>query len=204
MKINLPKTPDPKAKAPPGPLDAPNATVSWKQLKADWLSRNLDPTREEKYTLKDVALEYSLSYNHVKKMASQNDWTKTLKTCKAQIEAEAAKKFIEGLAVSEADIRLRQHKVSAAMIEKAFAALQAIDPATISTKDATQLMRLGLTQERAAVGLADRIDFQDLSKPTHEDHESPLVKMELAKKKNQLADQLLAELDDDEDEDLEE
>jgi len=193
MKINtaIPATP-----AKPKP-DYKGNRAFWKATKAEYLAKNLDPDREKDWSYKDVALHYSIPYETVADQAKRHRWGPTLRECQAELEIHANEKMVKALAISEADIRIRQQKAAERLIKKAMAGIEHLDPSKMEAKDLLNMARLGLTQERAAVGLADRIDFQDLSQPSHEDHDSPLAKMEEARKKNALADRLMKALDTD-------
>ena len=184
--------------SPTTPVPEPNSgSINWKKIKADFFAQNLDPMRAKDFTFKDVALKYDLVYDTVRKRAVKEKWNFYLKKLQDKIQASTEKKMVESFTITEVELRLRQQRVSSSMIEKAFAALEAIDPTTISTKDATNLMRLGLTQEREAVGLAQKIDFQNLGQGGERDHESPLEKMAQANRMNQLADSLTQLLSED-------
>ncbi len=194
MKLKTGKLP---SKTDPPQGGPKKGKAFWKQVKAEFLAKNLDPDRTEDWSLKDISLHYGVPYDTVAEHSSKEKWFPTLRSCQERIEAEAEEQMIKRLAITEADIRIRQQQVSAHVITKAMAGIEGLDPSKMSAKDLTNLLRLGLTQEREAVGLAQRIDFNDLSQPLHKDHESPLAKMEEAARKNALADKLLKVLDED-------
>jgi hypothetical protein len=62
--------------------------------------------------------------------------------------------------VNELEVRLRQATISRQAINKALAAIDGIDPSKLDVKDAIALLRLGLENERKALGIPDNVRFE--------------------------------------------
>jgi hypothetical protein len=64
--------------------------------------------------------------------------------------------------VSEVDVRLRQANFSRVAVDKAMATICLLNPEDLSAKDAIALLRLGLEQERKAMGIPEVVNIQTI------------------------------------------
>ena len=134
--------------------------VDWSVAKLDYITENLHRAgRGDPYTLKDVAAKWGVSYGQARNIAGRDKWNAEL----AQREKERNNKALEKVQTyeqfNEAEIRSRQARYSRLAMGKAMQRLAALDPATLTVKEAIELLKLGLVEERKALGLPDAFTF---------------------------------------------
>jgi hypothetical protein len=132
----------------------------WTVIKLDYFKQNLKEGATHKFTLGDLAKKHGLSYGHVRNKASEEKWGEELDELlknKPKMAVEAVKQLS---IVNELEVRLRQATISRQAINKALAAIEGIDPSKMEVKDAIALLRLGLENERKALGIPDNVRFE--------------------------------------------
>ncbi len=143
----------------------------WSMIREWWINRNLLAIDNQAVTLTDVAEHFEISYNSVRNRCKTEGWKKLLEErMKWRDEAvtqqlmDQSKKAIEQ--VSEQDIndevkvRTRHTKLARLAQKKALDKLNSIDAKDLSVRDAIALMKLGIDEERKALGFADKYEIE--------------------------------------------
>lgn len=164
--------------------------TDWARVKKHWIARNLDPNKKKKYTLRNAAEDFQVGYGHLRTVAAKEEWNSQLKEAAARVAEESIEIARKKAAFDESEIRNRQYRYAKIASEKAIEKLKALDPKKLTTKEATELLRLGLVEERRATGIADHYVVQDGLGPNSGVYESPTEKMKRHKKLKDWAEQL--------------
>lgn len=176
--------------------------VDWARVREDYIVQNLDPNRERPYTLKEVAEKWHVSYGHVRNIASEQKWREQLREHAQKRADESIEEARKAIAFDEAEIRVRQQKLARLAQALAGKKLQEIvnDPdliAKMSPREATELLRIGLDQERNAVGLPREYAVTELPDTEDDKYESPLVKMRRHQRMKVLGERLMELMQED-------
>lgn len=135
--------------------------VQWTLLREDWLAQNLRRKKgDPPYNYKQLAAAHDVSYLRVRQVAAQQNWQGLLKERQRELE-EQAQEHLKGVALfDEIEIRTRQAtyaRLASSLAEKKLRSLDEKRIAKMSIKDAIELMKLGLTEERQALGIGDTV-----------------------------------------------
>lgn len=143
--------------------------LDWISVRNLFISRNLERIGKERYSLKDLASDIKVTYGTVRNHASREGWDKLLekaledqeKALRKRME-QSRKEVTHSLQKDELnkEINVRQRQASAARMlqSKAAKKLTNLNSSDLSVRDAIELMKIGLIEERKALGLADRYE----------------------------------------------
>jgi hypothetical protein len=150
------------AQKPPVPSNKPKvkAPPKWSVIKLDYFQQNTKPGITHKFTLGDLAKKHGLSYGHVRNVAGKEGWQAELDELmkdKPKLAIQATKQLA---IVNEIEVRLRQATISRKAIDKAIAALDLVPAEKLEVKDAINLLKLGLEQERKALGIPEDVRIE--------------------------------------------
>ncbi|MGW8177557.1 MAG: hypothetical protein ACWGQW_02010 [bacterium] len=151
--------------------------TNWPALKETYISRNLHPKHGEMYTLRDLAKEFGLDYFNVRNRSHLDKWGPALKQAIADrdvrvrelINEYRAKVLIgaqEGSLEEEIEVRKRQSAIARVMYEVGFLRITSIDPMAFTPKEAIELVRLGLQEERRSLGVPDKYEVYASDTPS--------------------------------------
>lgn len=163
--------------------------ADWEALKQEWLGLNV----EGNVTLSEFADGKGLPRQTVANRASREGWAEALKVRQAskdlatqeallQTHAKAQAVIAHQAEVSrivvsnEAETRLRLANAAEVMIRLGLQRLLNADPEDLTIKEAALLVQAGLSEQRKALGLADRVDISLYREP------EPLKEIDLAQK----------------------
>jgi hypothetical protein len=152
MSAQKPSVPSNKPKVKPTP--------KWSVIKLDFFQQNTKAGITHKFTLGDLAKKHGLSYGHVRNVASKEHWQDELDELlkdKPKLAIQATKQLA---IVNEIEVRLRQATISRKAIDKAIAALDLVPADKLEVKDAINLLKLGLEQERKALGIPEDVRIE--------------------------------------------
>lgn len=140
------------------PVD-PNAPVDWDSIREEYIQQNLIE-RENRFTLKQVALFYGINYGTLRNHAGKESWANELEQRRTAQQMQITEKLKEARGVfNEIELRVRQARFAQSMQQKAMLKLQSLQPDDFTVKDAIDMMRLALVEERKAIGLPDKFEF---------------------------------------------
>jgi len=131
---------------------------NWSAMRRKYFRKNLSDSGE-KYTYQMVADELGTTYGTVVNRAFKEKWSKRLEELKIN-KAERSIEFVLNAGViDETEIRLRQMNISRAALKVATDKLASIHAEDLTIAQAIDLLKLGLTEERKAVGISDKVEF---------------------------------------------
>ena len=154
----------------------------WRTIKIDWLDKNLR-VGQKPFTLKQVATKWGVAYGTVKNKAYRDGWRNQL----TQAKAERDKRSSVIVARYETEVRWLQARLARVAIVKALKALNQMD---LTVSEAIRLLKLGLEQERRALGIPKLSPPED-HPPTDDEYESVEDMMARVRKYRDLADRFL-------------
>lgn len=167
-----------------------STSINWAAIKKEYLSHNLDTTNTEALTLKQLAKKHGLNPGTVRNRSAQEGWTEEL----SKLQDEKVSVVLSALAgaegEAEAAIRIRQARVARMGLQVAATRISQLSPADLSPKDAIQLMKISMEQERMAMGFERFYDFAAPQSSRLPDFESVRQNMENHEKAMSMADEL--------------
>lgn len=133
--------------------------VDWNLVREDYFARNLRSGRTARSTLKEVAVTWGVPYKTVRNRASSEKWSEQLRDRTVQHATAVATRLHREDVVDETVVRLRHAKTARLAVDKAFARLATIDPDELTVREVVELLRLGLVEERKALGLPEQFEM---------------------------------------------
>ncbi len=133
--------------------------INWPAVKEDFIVSNLDPSRDELLTLKELAANHGVNYESVRRRAGKEGWNDEVKKRAEKLAEESIEVAQEQFSQSEAEIRERQIKIARLAQAKAVVRLQDLKPSELTVREAIELLKLGLPEERKAAGMPDKVDI---------------------------------------------
>ena len=132
--------------------------IDWEIAFQHWLSENLKRDRKIPYIYKDAAKRFGVAEKTVRMHASKDNWQQKLNEKLREQNQELISKIQEQELNTEAEIRHRQADLSRKLVDMAMTKLKSICPHELTVKQAIDLARLGLVEERKALGLPDKYE----------------------------------------------
>lgn len=131
-------------------------TIDWEKVKTDYIRENLRPDKEESFSLKQLSVRWKIAYKTIRNMASKEKWNQHLQDKIAEQNSKVIEKIQDNEIINEVEIRLRQASIARKLQEKAIRRLESVSPEKLSIKEAIELVKLGMVEERKALGLPDK------------------------------------------------
>ena len=132
--------------------------IPWEKLKADYLSENLKQ-KEKTFTLKELATRWNIPYKTIRNRSSLDGWNDQLNQKLQEQHVAVVSQISEEAVLDELEIRTRQQAITRVVLDKALRRLEMVSPEDLTKREAIELLRLGLIEERKAAGLADRYEM---------------------------------------------
>lgn len=133
--------------------------IDWEKLRADYLAENIKQGKDKPFTLKQLAVRWHIPYKTVRNRSSQEGWTEQLHLKLQEQHVAVVNKVSEAEVLNEVEIRTRQAAISRVVLDKALRRLEMVPAEELTKREAIELLKLGLTEERKAAGLADRFEM---------------------------------------------
>lgn len=149
--------------------------IDWVPIKTDFITENLNRDRQSPFSLKELAYKWHLSYKTVRNHAHKEKWGEELRQRVFDLNRRSLDVVQEQRSIDEAEVRTRQADAAKEMLDLALAKLRTLRPQDLSKKEAIELLRIGLTEERRALGLADRYELK--AQVNSQDRFSPVEEM---------------------------
>ena len=140
--------------------------INWKAVFIHWLTENLRRDLKSPYAYKELGKKFNIAHKTIRTHASKGKWQQKLNDKLKEQNQQIIAKVQEQEIISEAEIRQRQASLSRKLIKKAMAKLDSIAPKDLTIKQAIDLVKLGLTEERKSLGMADKYEVTNLNKPS--------------------------------------
>jgi len=136
--------------------------VDWQLVQEDFILRNLPGVeRGRPGTLKDVARSWAIPYKTIRNRASAEKWREHLHRRAAEHSAEVVSRIRTSEVIDEVAVRMRHAEIARRALNKALQRLETLDPSKLSARETADLIRLGLSEERKALGLPDYYELRD-------------------------------------------
>lgn len=145
-------------------------TIDWAAAQQRYIAANMT-TKDgtPRYTYKDVAAEFGVHWGTVRNKAADQGWEDNLKKAIRDRDQAVHQKLVERnahamevlakeMANQEASVRRRHLNLSRHLQKLAHDKLQELKPEDITVRDAIELLKLGIGEERRALGMSDKID----------------------------------------------
>lgn len=144
--------------------------INWEAVKQDYLRENLRSDTSSVISLEALARKWSVSPGAVRNKSAEDGWREELDG----LRDVKIKRALQAIAAAEGEeegaIRVRQARIARLALSKAAAFFQSLDPATLNIREATTLLHVAMTQERAALGFSPL--FNPVPEETASDYES--------------------------------
>jgi len=137
--------------------------INWWEVKEVWIQSHL---QNAPMSLRDVAKKFKFEYNTIRNKSSAEKWKDELENRLREYEAIVTKKMHdrtnavldklnEEFVGNELEIRQRHASVSRGIQAKAVKKLSSMPIEELSARDAIAMLKLGIDEERRALGLPD-------------------------------------------------
>ncbi len=166
----------------------------WRTIKTDWIAKNLR-VGQKPFTLKQVAKKWGVAYGTVKNKAYRDGWRGQLADSISDRDKRSLKEVRARAMWDETEVRLRQARVARAAMAKALKAIIQIKQKDLTVSMATRMLKMGLEQERRALGIP-KLSPPEHHPPTDDEYESVEDKMARVRKFRDLADRFLKFISD--------
>jgi len=133
--------------------------TKWNLVKEDYLARNLTVRNGPAASLRDVALAWKLPYKTVRNHAAAERWRDELRARTLEQATELASQIKAQNLADETALRLRHAETARQAIHKGLERLNSLNAQDLSPREAIELLRLGLSEERKALGYGERSDL---------------------------------------------
>ena len=142
---------------------------------------------QKRFTLKQVAKKWNVAYGTVKNNAYRDGWRSQLVDSISDRDKRSLKEVRDRAMWDETEVRWRQARLARVAIVKALKALTQLD---LTASEATRLLKMGLEQERRALGIP-KLSPPEHHPPTDDEYESVEDEMARVRKYRDLADRFL-------------
>lgn len=130
--------------------------IDWAAVKADYLAENLMLEKQQPFSLKELSIRWKIAYKTIRNKASQEKWNDELQERITQQQLDIIQNVQNSQVESEVEIRQRQAQVTRYLMDKAMKKLISIPPDELTKREAIELIKFSLGEERKALGLADK------------------------------------------------
>ena len=134
-------------------------SLRWEAIKEDYIAQNLTRAKgQPAFNLRKLAEAHGVSYHYVRQIAATQKWNKQLKERIEQRKQEAVANITGVALFDEIEIRTRQAtyaRLASSLAYQKLSEMTKEDIKKLSVRDAIELLRIGLTEERVALGIKD-------------------------------------------------
>lgn len=162
MAIKLGKTVTPSLGKEITPM-ANRGTIDWQAIKMDYLLKSIRINKS--FSMKKLADEWNIPHGSLRNRASMERWSVQLKDKLDEQRGDVVSQVQTLSGYKEVEVRMRQTDLSRIMMEKAGQRIKRIKPDELTIKEAIEMARLGMEQERKALGMPDKFEVSSIDKP---------------------------------------
>lgn len=130
--------------------------IDWHLVKTDYFIENLHQDKENPFTLKDLSVRWKIAYKTIRNRASEEGWNDELRNKIAEQQVQILKKVQQEEIETEADVRQRQAQVARYLMDKALLRLVSVAPEELTKREAIELAKFALGEERKALGITEK------------------------------------------------
>jgi hypothetical protein len=132
--------------------------VNWADIREEYIEQNLSV--DHRWSLRQVAELYGLNYGTVRNKAADEGWNQQLENRRVSSRVTALEALREAKGIfNEIEVRVRQARFGRDMTTKGMQKLANVDPEKLTIPQAIEMARVGMDQERRALGMPDRYEF---------------------------------------------
>ncbi len=165
---------------------------NWELLYLVWLKKNLDADQAQTYTYRDLGEEYNIPPKTIRNRASVDKWQDKLDRKRSLMENKIISNAQSLHIDSETEIRHRHAQIAKNLMGKAVERIDRTNPEDLTHKQALDILKFALPEERKALGLADKYEFKN----TDEKQSGGYLSVEERKRRIQQVDALATQLID--------
>ena len=132
--------------------------IIWTTLKSDYFAENMRLDKQQPFTLKELSIRWKIAYKTIRNKASIEKWNDELQERIAEQQSSIIHQVQAVQIETETEIRERQATIARNMVNKAMEKLATVAPEDLTNREAIELAKLGLVEERKALGLADKYE----------------------------------------------
>lgn len=143
--------------------------VRWNALKEKYFALILEG---RPVTLEEFAKQEGINYGTLRNRASKGKWSEEAQARLERQEKLVTEKMVERsaaaidavrdrLAADEAEVRQRHVRIARNLQAKAYARIRDVATENISVRDAIELLKVGMSEERKGLGLPDEYTVSD-------------------------------------------
>jgi hypothetical protein len=136
---------------------------NWLVIRDEWVSLKANGSS---ISLREFGKQRGINYNHIRIKSSEDKWAAAVANRTKDIEqrvndqliqrsADAITAVRQALASDEFEVRERQATIARGMQKKAISRLDTIPVDQLTAKEAIDMLRIGMEQERRALGIPD-------------------------------------------------
>lgn len=135
----------------------PRQRPDWEQLRIAYLEESLAAmgSGSPPISFRILAERYGVNYGSLRNVAGEQRWRDDLTRLSDEQRMKTNTTIVNLQLQNEVEVRVRQAQYARLAQDKAMQKLQVLQPAQMTTRDAIDLLRLGLEQERKALGMED-------------------------------------------------
>lgn len=102
-----------------------------------------------------MARAWAIPYKTIRNRASAESWREHLRQRAIEHSSDVVSRIKASELADEVAVRMRHAEIARRTLNKALQRLETLDPQKLSAKETADLIRLGLSEERKALGLPD-------------------------------------------------
>jgi hypothetical protein len=136
---------------------------NWKAIKEEFVTLKANGSS---ISLKEFGAKKHIGYPFIRQKASEGKWTQAIEDRIRDVDARVSEQMVQrsadaissvrqALASDESEVRERHAKIARDMQGKAVRRLNEIPISELSPREAIDLLRIGMEQERRALGIPD-------------------------------------------------
>jgi len=137
------------------------SSLRWAAIREDYIAQNM---RREKgqpaYRLPQLAAAHKVNYHYLRQICGTQKWNAELKR-RVEERTRAATETLKGVSLfNELEIRTRQAtyaRLASSLAHKKLLSIKDDDVKKLTIKDAIELLKIGLGEERQALGIGDTV-----------------------------------------------
>lgn len=168
--------------------------ANYHYIELDWIKENLlcDPAKP--FTYEDLGKKHGLSSKTIRNKASRDGWSKKLAEAKKTIQQRIIIDLQKSEVNSESSVRERQANIARKALDIAFAKIDKLSPEELTVRQAIEILKFALPEERKALGIPDKQEVTTKTGNGDDSYTSVEERKLNIQKADQLADRLLSYL----------
>ena len=169
--------------------------IDWHAAKRLFITENIKPGNNKAFTYEDVARAINCTPNRVRIRAAKEKWRGLMLQERARLSDKVVDTVRENAAFSEAAFRLKAAKFGENMMDMGANYLSKVDPAFLTVKEATELLKVGHEIASQAAGINNKAPIPASGTVIDGDYQPVTASIEQADRIKFLASKMLKFVD---------